>query len=177
MYIRATHKKFDLESIKSVATCPECKSKHLMISRGRLTCRNCGTEIGRLGKTNKYGAKRTEMNGKIYDSKFEAQVAAELEVEKNLGQIKDYDTQYRIEGWVYDENGNPAFPYRHKVDFRIHNLDGSFTLREAKGVETDDYKWRRKILEKVWLPAHPEYTYEVVYQKSSKRYKRKGASG
>jgi similar to phage protein len=116
------------------------------------------------------------MNGKIYDSKFEAQVAAELEIEKNLGQIKDYDTQYRIEGWVYDENGNPAFPYRHKVDFRIHNLDGSFTLREAKGVETDDYKWRRKILEKVWLPAHPEYTYEVVYQKSSKRYKRKGAS-
>nr|DAS27830.1 MAG TPA: Protein of unknown function (DUF1064) [Caudoviricetes sp.] len=106
----------------------------------------------------------------------EAQVAAELEIEKNLGQIKDYDTQYRIEGWVYDENGNPAFPYRHKVDFRIHNLDGSFTLREAKGVETDDYKWRRKILEKVWLPAHPEYTYEVVYQKNSNRYKRKGAS-
>ena len=29
MYIRATHKKFDLESIKAVATCPECKSKHL----------------------------------------------------------------------------------------------------------------------------------------------------
>ena len=168
VYVRVSHKKFDIDNIKNTASCPECHSKNLMLARGRLVCRNCDTEIGRIGKSNKYGAQRTEMNGKVYDSKFEAQVAAELEVEKKLGQIKDYDTQYRIEGYVYDENGNKAFSFRHKVDFRVHNLDGSFTLIEAKGVETVDYKWRRKLLETVWLPANPDHDYKVVFQKDWK---------
>lgn len=165
MYVRATHRKFNLDDIRNTASCPDCSSKSLMISKGRLACRNCGAEIGRVGKSNKYGAQRTEMNGKVYDSKFEAQIAAELEIEKQLGQIKDFDTQYRVEGWVYDANGNKAFQYRHKVDFRVHNLDGSFKLIEAKGVETADYKWRRKLLENLWLKEHPDHTYEVVFQR------------
>ncbi len=171
MYIAATHQKFSVDNLKNTAYCPECGSKRLMFRLGALICTNCDAEIGRVGKSNKYGAKRTEMNGKIYDSKFEATVAAELELEKRAGQIKDYETQYKIEGWVYDERGNKAFPYKHKVDFRVHHLDGSFELREAKGIETDDYKWRRKILEHVWLPAHPDHTYVVVFQKKQRRKK------
>lgn len=82
MYIRATHKKFDINDIRSTASCPECQSKHLMLSRGRLSCRNCGAEIGRIGKTNKYGAKRTEINGKKYDK------AKVEEAIKDLGPIE-----------------------------------------------------------------------------------------
>ena len=53
-----------------------------MLSRGRLSCRNCGAEIGRIGKTNKYGAKRTEINGKKYDK------AKVEEAIKDLGPIE-----------------------------------------------------------------------------------------
>lgn len=168
VYVKVTHKKFSMDDVHNTASCPDCQSRHLMLQRGQLICRNCDTVIGRIGKSNKYGAKRTEMNGKIYDSKFEASIAAQLDVEKRLGQIKDYDTQYRVEGWVYDSSGNKAFMYRHKVDFRVHCLDGSFKLIEAKGVETADYKWRRKLLENLWLKEHPDHTYEVVFQKRRK---------
>lgn len=174
VYFKTTHKKLDIESFGKDAKCPDCGSKRLMIQRGKLSCTNCGAEIGSINKGNKYGAKRTEMNGQIYDSKFEASVAAELEVMKRAGEIKDYDTQFKIEGWVYRADGEKAFPYKHKVDFRIHKNDGSYELREAKGKETEDYLWRRKILEHVWLPEHLDHEYVVVYQgKQARRTKAK----
>lgn len=144
------------------AHCPQCGSKNLLYSAGKLTCRNCDHVIGKT--FNKYGAKRTEFNGKIYDSKFEASVAQDLETRKRAGEIKDYDTQFKVEMPIYTKDGKIVHVVKHKVDFRVHNNDSSFTLLEAKGVETTDYKWRRTLLEKIWLPEHPEYTYEVIKQ-------------
>lgn len=149
--------------IKS-AECPACKSKRLMLKGGKLSCTNCGESIG--ATANKYGAKRTEFQGKIYDSKFEAGIAAELETRKRAKDIKDYETQYRIEAWAYRSDGTKAFMVRHKVDFRIHHNDGSYELYEAKGVETSDYKWRRKFLEEIWLPEHKDHIYTVIKQYS-----------
>lgn len=116
---------------------------------------------------NKYGAKRTTANdGVKRDSKFEASVADELLLRKQAGDIQDYDSQFKVEVWCYRENGLPAFKVSHKIDFRIHHKDGSYELVEAKGVETTDYKWRRRFLEEIWLPDHPDHTYTVVKQKS-----------
>ncbi len=139
---------------------------------GKLFCKNCGSLITTTKKTNKYGAKRTEFNGKIYDSKFEAETAYSLEVRKKAKDIKDYETQYKIEAWAYDENGKKAFEVKHKVDFRILHNDGSYELYESKGIETDDYKWRRRFLEKLWLPAHKDHIYTVV-KDNKPNYKRK----
>jgi DNA-directed RNA polymerase subunit RPC12/RpoP len=144
------------------AECPKCGSKRLLMKGRRLSCTNCGETIG--STFNKYGAKRTEFNGKIYDSKFEASVAEDLETQKLAKEIVDYDTQFRIEATAYRADGTPAFTVRHKVDFRVHHHDGSFELLEAKGVETTDYRWRRKFLEEIWLKENPEYTYTVVKQ-------------
>lgn len=148
------------------AECPECKSKRLMLKGGKLVCTNCDHVIGKTneGRSNKYGAKRTEFNGRIFDSKFEASVAQDLETRKLAGDIKNYDTQFRVDCWAYSEDGQKAFQVRHKVDFRIHHNDGSFELYEAKGVETSDYKWRRKCLELLWLPLNKDHTYTVVKQ-------------
>lgn len=115
-------------------------------------------------KKNKYNAKKTEFNGYKYDSKFEASVAEELTLRVKAKDIKDFDKQYKVEMWAYDENGKPALKKTHKVDFRIHHNDGSFELLEAKGVETSDYKDRRRWLEKLWLPFHLDHTYTVVKQ-------------
>lgn len=123
----------------------------------------------RVIRGNKFGAHRSEFNGKLYDSKFEAGVAQDLELRKKAKDILDYETQFKVEVWCYRENGLAAFKVSHKVDFRVHHKDGSFELVEAKGVETADYKMRRKFLEEIWLPDNPDHTYTVI--KQSPNYK------
>lgn len=118
---------------------------------------------------NKYGAKKTVFNGRKYDSKFEAGLAEELDLRLKAGDIQEVEPQYKVEVWCYRSDGRRAFKVSHKVDFRILNNDGSFELIEAKGVETPDYKWRRKFLEEIWLPEHPDHTYTVVKQRSRYR--------
>lgn len=115
-------------------------------------------------KRNKYGAKRTEYNGYKYDSKFEASIAAELDLRIRGKDIKGYDKQFKVEMWAYDKNGKKAMKKTHKVDFRIHHNDGSYELYEAKGMITPDYQDRRRWLEVFWLPLHLDHTYTVVRQ-------------
>lgn len=114
----------------------------------------------------KYNNTKTEYNGFKYDSKFEAGVARDLDLRVRAGEIKDWDNQFKVECIPYDSNGDPVHKCKvsHKVDFRVHELDGSFTLLEAKGFETADYKMRRKWLLNFWLPANPDHEYEVIYQ-------------
>mgnify|MGYP001595444342 CR=1 FL=1 len=151
---------------KTKFTCPECSSIRFRLVGKKITCLNCDYTISGSGG-NKYGAKRTEFENKSYDSKFEASQAQELSLRKKAGDIKDYDTQYKIEAWAHRSDGRKAFLVKHKVDFRIHHNDGSYELYEAKGQETDDYKWRRKFLEHIWLPEHPDHTYTVVKERKT----------
>ena len=116
-------------------------------------------------KANKYGAKKTEFDGYKYDSKFEASVAQELDLRVKAKDILGFDKQYKVEMWAYDQNGKPAMKVSHKIDFRIWHKDKSFELLEAKGIETNDWKMRRKWLETFWLPLHLDHTYTVVKQK------------
>lgn len=143
--------------------CPECSSKRFRVDYKAVTCTNCGWTQRR--GNNKYGAKKTEFNGKKYDSKYEASVAQELEMRKRAHDILDYDIQYKVEIAVYRQDGIKALTVKHKIDFRAHNTDGSFELIEAKGMELDDWKWRRKLLEAIWLPLHLDHTYRVVKQR------------
>lgn len=115
------------------------------------------------------GAIRTEYNGRVYPSKHEANEARNLDLKKKAGLIKDWDYQFKIEMTAYDQNGMPAMTKTHRIDFRIHELDGMFTLHEAKGYSTEDYIERREWLKAFWLPFNPEYRYEVHYNKSSWR--------
>lgn len=147
------------DSMKS-ASCPKCNCKRLLYKSGCLICTDCNHTIGKT--FNKYGAKRTEFNGKIYDSKFEANVAQDLETRKRAGDIKDYDTQFRLDVNIYNSNNEIVCTKRHKVDFRLHLNDGSYELLEAKGIINADYQWRRDIVVGIWLSEHKDYTYTVI---------------
>ena len=71
---------------------------------------------------------RSVYNGYPYDSKFEAQYAMELDWRVRASEIKAWDRQFPI------EIRNPKtgkLLRRHKVDFRVHENDGSFTLVET----------------------------------------------
>jgi uncharacterized Zn finger protein (UPF0148 family) len=143
--------------------CPECGSNRFRVQGQKITCLNCDHFI--TGLSNKYGAKRTLANDGIKrDSKFESGQADELLLRKRAGDIKDYDSQFKVEMWAYDQNGKKAMKKTHKVDFRIHHNDGSFELLEAKGAVTADYQDRRRWLETFWLPFNPDHTYTVVKQ-------------
>lgn len=143
--------------------CPECEGTRFLFKGGSVECVNCGHTI--KGVSNKYGAKKQVANdGRKRDSKFEAGVADDLLFRQNVGDIKAYESQYKVEMWIYRANGLRAFCVRHRVDFRIEHNDGSFELVEAKGVETADYKFRRRLLEEIWLPDHPDHTYTVIKQ-------------
>lgn len=148
------------------AKCQMCGSTRIRFTYSKLTCTNCGHLVAQIKSSNKYGARKTvAADGIKRDSKFEASVADQLFVQKQAGEILDYDTQYKVEMWAYRQNGEKAFKVTHKVDFRVHHRDGSFELLEAKGVETADYKMRRRFLENIWLPDNPDHTYTVVKQK------------
>lgn len=149
----------------SYSECPECKSTLILFQAGALICRNCDHVIYSPRKKNKYGAvKTTSKDGMKRDSKYESSVADELYIRKAAGDILDYDSQFKAIMEIYNKGGQVVMKVSHKVDFRVHERDGSFTLLEAKGVETADYKWRRKLLEELWLPEHLDHKYEVRKQ-------------
>lgn len=115
-----------------------------------------------LYKPNKYHAIRTNYGGYNYPSKLEAAQAFELDMLLKANKIKAWDRQFKVEFEALTTDGQAVYLGSHKVDFRVHELDGKFTLIETKGMATADYMIRKRLLEKLWLPTHPDYTYKVV---------------
>ena len=113
-------------------------------------------------RRSKYGNTRTEFDGHIYDSALEAKWAANFNLLKRSGQILEWERQYTVELDIYDRVGNLALSLFHRVDFRIILNDGCYSLVEIKGFETAEWKLRKKLLNALWLPAHPDYCYQVI---------------
>lgn len=123
---------------------------------GKVQGEKKGTEKG----TNKYKAKRSNYGGYVYDSKREADYAAELDLLKKAGQILDWDKQFPVR---VEPEGIHFFTT--KVDFRLHMPDGAYELHEVKSwitMRLGDYRLRKKALELYWLPKHPEYSYHII---------------
>ena len=120
--------------------CPECKSGLFLYSKGAVTCRNCGYKIGK--QFSKYGAKKQEYNGNMYDSKFEAGTAEYYDTLLLANEIKQVQRQVRIPLEAY---GKHIFNYI--IDFIIIHNDGHKEYVEAKGYETDLWKAKWKMLE------------------------------
>jgi Protein of unknown function (DUF1064) len=116
---------------------------------------------------NKYHARRTEYNGRTYDSIFEANTAASLDMLKHTNLVLKWEPQYEVKMDIYASSGRRAFGVKHKVDFLVSMADGTYLLLETKGVATTDWKWRKKFLETVWLPDNPNYKYKVIYKGDS----------
>ena len=90
-------------------------------------------------KPSKYKNQFAKVGNTIYDSKFEARVAEQLQLRKLAGEIKEIEKQFCLR---LDVNGQHICKYY--VDFRIVLADGSEQFVEAKGFETDVWrvKWK-----------------------------------
>lgn len=113
------------------------------------------------GSHNKYNATKTVYNGRKYDSKLEARHAADLDMRMKAGEFTEIVPQYRIKLYVYLPDGSKADLFTYVCDFRCEKPDGSYLLVESKGVETQVWRTKKKILDLVWLPDHKDYEYEV----------------
>lgn len=114
----------------------------------------------RTSRVGKFGNQFTSYNGVKYDSKKEALYAMELNLRLKARDIQKWERQYLIE--IKATPSDKKLICRHYVDFCITHNDGSFELVEVKGYETETWKLKRKMLERLWLPYHPEYKYTVV---------------
>lgn len=115
-------------------------------------------------KSSKYGNNSTIYNGRRYDSKFEARVAMELDLELKAGVYTEIIPQCRIKLYARDTAGQKIDICIYICDFRCERPDGTYHLVEAKGHPTDTYRMKRKLLECFWLPDHLDYSFEERHE-------------
>jgi hypothetical protein len=89
----------------------------------------------------KFGAKRTEANGRTYDSKAEARYAERLELRKRAGDVLFYLEQVpvRLPGKT-----------KYVVDFVVFEASGDVRFIDVKGMETQVFKLKKRQVEELY---------------------------
>ncbi|WP_445429252.1 DUF1064 domain-containing protein [Bacillus atrophaeus] len=98
---------------------------------------------------NKYGARKTQVDGITFDSRAEAKYYEQLKWLKVSKQIKDFKLQPRfLLQEAFKKNGKTFRKIEYIADFEVHNLDGSIEIIDIKGVETKEFAIKRKMYER-----------------------------
>lgn len=108
---------------------------------------------------NKYGARKTLYNGRLYDSGLEATVAQEIDLRKKAGEVAAVEPQKAFP--LFAKNGTKVCT--HRVDFLLTFKDGHQEAWEAKGVATSIWNLKKKL----FLDNYPNIPYIVVTTKGS----------
>jgi hypothetical protein len=95
-------------------------------------------------KGSKYKNIKSEYKGIQYHSKKEAGYAAELEIRRLAGDIKDWERQFQIS---LDVNGYHICNYY--IDFVITHNDGTYEYVEIKGFQTEVWRLKWKLAEAI----------------------------
>lgn len=94
----------------------------------------------------KYNAKKTEIDGFVFDSKAEAARYLELSILEKSGDISNLELQPEF---LCEVNGKKICKYR--ADFRyIDHETGKTVVEDVKGVKTDVYKLKKKLVEALY---------------------------
>lgn len=99
-----------------------------------------------VNKKTKYGNIKTEYNGIVFDSKKEANFCKELDVLKNAKDPKEkvlsYDLQVKYPIYINDKK-----ICDYIADFVVRYGDHRVEVIDVKGVKTDVYKLKKKMIE------------------------------
>lgn len=90
----------------------------------------------------KYGNKKTQIDGLVFDSKREAKRYSELKRMQDCGLIEDLRCQVTFE--VIPKCGNERAA-KYVADF-TYMQDGKMVTEDAKGTRTRDYVLKRKLM-------------------------------
>ncbi len=100
---------------------------------------------------NKYKATKTEYKGIVYDSKWEAQRAYELDMSERAGLIKDLQRQVRFilqDGYI-NNKGEKIRPISYIADFVYTTKSGKKIVEDTKSpaTRTAEYRIKKKMFE------------------------------
>lgn len=110
-------------------------------------------------KTAKYKSKKTIVDGISFPSRKEARRYQELKLLKKAGEIKDFELQPEFELQPkFKFFGRTIRPIKYIADFRVIYPDGTEIIEDTKGIETDVFKIKKKML----LYRYPEINFKVV---------------
>jgi hypothetical protein len=89
----------------------------------------------------KYGNTRAMYRGRAYDSKAEMKYAMLLDAEVANGRVANWQSQYPLPIF---HNGIDICTYY--ADFRVQYADGHVEFVDVKGVRTDIYRLKKKLV-------------------------------
>jgi len=110
----------------------------------------------KLFSKSKYGARRVEQDGVVYDSKKEAKRAAVLQQWERYGVIQNLKRQvdFELQPGYTNNQGKKIRPIVYRADF-VYNRDGKLIVEDTKGFKTPEYKLKKKLFEY----KYPAYTF------------------
>jgi hypothetical protein len=124
-------------------------------------------------RTNKFKNKKTVFGGRLYASKLESSVAADLELAKKATnpaeRVIEVIPQFPIDFYIlpsrvmttqYQNGARKVF--RYYVDFKVVYADGHEELVEAKGIKTDIWRMKWLFTEEVYQREHPGVELKII---------------
>lgn len=98
--------------------------------------------------SSKYGNKKTEIDGIVFDSKHEGQRYAELKLLERAGEIRDLMLQVPFELIPAQKIAGKTVEraVKYVADFVYYDKDGNLVVEDAKGMKTDAYKLKKKMM-------------------------------
>lgn len=99
----------------------------------------------------KYGNKRTEVDGIVFDSRKEANRWAELQMMEKAGVIQRLERQktYVLIPGMRWSDGKKHRDTIYKADF-VYIEDGKTVVEDVKGVRTPVYKLKRELMKQIY---------------------------
>lgn len=94
----------------------------------------------------KMGAKRTVIDGIPFPSKLEANRYIELKALRAAGKVRVFHRQVTFDLGGTEELGRVTY----RVDFLVVWDDGRVTYEDAKGIETENFRNKRKLVKAQW---------------------------
>lgn len=101
---------------------------------------------------NKYFAKKTSYNGIVYDSKWEAERAYQLDMLQRAGEIKDLKRQVEfilLDGYI-NNKGEKIKPIKYIADFVYLDVKRNVMIAEdtkSPATKTPEYRIKKKLFE------------------------------
>ena len=104
----------------------------------------------------KYGNTKLIYNNIRFDSKLECNFYITLLKAKEEGKIKDFELQPKfVLQEKFEKHGKKYREITYKADFRVYTNDGLCHIVDCKGMETVEFKIKKKLfLNKFDFPLH-----------------------
>jgi hypothetical protein len=136
----------------------QCKLTERILS-GNCECQTGQFKTGTAEKAHKkkpkHGNKYTHVDGILFQSRLEANRYSQLKLLQRAGTIKGFCRQPEF---VLVEGNESQLAITYKSDFIVFNLDGSVTVEDTKGYESE--QWKRTY--KMFKAKYPQIEISVL---------------